>query len=497
MAQLNRIVFFVLLSSFFVFAQPLVKRTYHPFTGTLVFSVEGGPTYSQTDYNAPAQDYSGRGSLEYYFPIYSKSAFGIKATGGFGFLTTKDNSRTPAEIRTGITFAGGGVVYLVSIGEAVFPYLFAGATYLWFDPKGSDGELLPNNKLNVYRTNELNYNAEIGLRIGLTSNLTLNFGAMVHISPNDNIDDIKVGTNNDMFFTGVAGLSFSFFSNSDDDNDGVEDSRDMCPNTPDGIKVNQDGCPIDSDSDGVPDYLDDCNDTPAMVKVSKNGCPVDTDKDGIPDYIDICANTPAGALVDEFGCPKDSDDDGIPDYLDDCPATPKNAPIDKNGCPLDTDKDGVADYIDKCPNTPAGVQVDASGCPLEKEQIIKEVPVIKEVQIPVEKEIVLSAGASFQVGKATLLPAAYPELDKIVKVMKDYPASNWIIEGHTDNTGTYEINKKLSTKRAEAVLNYFVSKGIKKERFTVRGLGPDFPIADNATEEGRQKNRRVVIIRVD
>ena len=58
-------------------------------------------------------------------------------------------------------------------------------------------------------------------------------------------------------------------------------------------------------------------------------------------------------------------------------------------------------------------------------------------------------------------------------------------------------NKKLSLKRANAVVSYFVSKGISKNRFTVRGMGPDYPVADNRTEEGRTKNRRVVILRVD
>jgi OOP family OmpA-OmpF porin len=68
------------------------------------------------------------------------------------------------------------------------------------------------------------------------------------------------------------------------------------------VKVNADGCPIDSDGDGVPDYLDKCPDTPAGVKVNPNGCPIDSDGDGVPDYLDKCPDTPKGAKVDANGC---------------------------------------------------------------------------------------------------------------------------------------------------------------------------------------------------
>jgi OOP family OmpA-OmpF porin len=88
----------------------------------------------------------------------------------------------------------------------------------------------------------------------------------------------------------------------DSDNDGVRDSADKCPNTPAGVKVDANGCPIDSDNDGVPDYLDKCPNTPAGVKVDAKGCPIDSDNDGVPDYMDKCPGSPAGAKVDAAGC---------------------------------------------------------------------------------------------------------------------------------------------------------------------------------------------------
>ncbi|MEA3251831.1 MAG: OmpA family protein [Pseudomonadota bacterium] len=91
----------------------------------------------------------------------------------------------------------------------------------------------------------------------------------------------------------------------DSDGDGVPDDRDQCPNTPAGVAVNADGCPLDTDGDGVPDYKDECPGTPAGVEVNASGCPLDSDGDGVPDYMDQCPDTPAGADVNALGCEAD------------------------------------------------------------------------------------------------------------------------------------------------------------------------------------------------
>ena len=89
---------------------------------------------------------------------------------------------------------------------------------------------------------------------------------------------------------------------------------------------------------------------------------IDSDGDGVPDSRDLCPNTPAGMTVDENGCPPDEDGDGVPDYLDKCPGTPSGVQVDADGCPLDSDGDGVPDYMDKCFGTRSGVSVDKDGC---------------------------------------------------------------------------------------------------------------------------------------
>ena len=270
----------------------------------------------------------------------------------------------------------------------------------------------------------------------------------------------------------------------DTDGDGVEDYKDQCPNTPIEAagKVDSVGCPLDSDGDGVPDYLDLCPDTPqeSWGRVDANGCPIDSDGDGVPDYLDECPNTPEAARgqVDEKGCPIDSDGDGVPDYMDECPDTPKevNGKVDPKGCILDSDGDGVPDYQDECPYI-IGVKAN-KGCPEVK----------REVRQLLNKAM---QGIEFETGKATIKASSNQILDLIASIFIENETYVVEVQGHTDNTGKAEVNKELSQKRADAVMNYLVGKGVPAERLSAVGYGPDMPIADNKTKAGRAKNRRV------
>jgi OmpA-OmpF porin, OOP family len=463
-------------------------RRYDAFSGTLVFSVEGGAGIAATDYTGSQLDYMGKAALEFFVPAYSRSSFGLRLFGNAGFISERQESRTPSMFRTSVSTTGAGVVYLLKAGDSFFPYLFAGVGYLWFDPKDDNGRPLPGNRRGEYDKQEINYLGEVGVRFLVTENLSFNFSAGTQISPNDYWDDSREGVTNDLMFTFMAGLSFSFFAGKDSDLDGVPDSRDLCPGTPAGLKVDHRGCPPDEDRDGVPDYLDKCLRTPARVQVDKDGCPLDSDNDGVPDYLDLCPGTPQGMMVDRSGCPIDEDMDGVPDSKDKCPGTPQGIEVDEYGCPYDDDLDGVPDYLDKCPKTPAGEKVDEHGCSVKGDVIRVE---------PDKKEVILSAGASFASGSVNILPAAYEELNVLVMEMKEHPASRWRIEGYTDNMGSDEINRRISRQRAEAVRDYFVSRGISSSRFEVLGFGKGNPVASNNTEEGRAKNRRVRIVRIN
>ena len=483
------ILLFLLLLSSVNYSQSTKSQRFNPFSGTVVFSLEGGATFANTDYSGLGVDYIGRIMLEYFFPAWTKSGFGIRAFGNAGFLQGSDSGLDPQEFRTGFSTIGAGVIFDLSIKDEAFPYLFAGIASFSFNPRGEGGTKLPNNEAGVYSTTEVNYLGELGVRFPVTDNLSVNVSGGVQISPNDWLDDKAIGITNDMFFTAFAGISYSFLTEFDSDADGVVDSKDMCPDTPTGIKVDENGCPLDSDKDGVPDYLDDCPGTPNGASVDKTGCPLDSDRDGIPDYTDLCPNTPSGIDVDDFGCPFDSDGDGVFDYQDKCPDTPYEVEVDKYGCPVDDDLDGVPDYLDQCPGTLPGVQVDEQGCELVI--IMEPTPEFNPNQL------ILSSETSFEFNSAKLKEAAYPELDKLLEQMKKYPLSRWKIVGYTDNVGSEDGNIKMSQMRAESVLNYFVSRGIPKVRFEVIGMGSKNPIADNNTPEGRAQNRRVEINRID
>jgi OOP family OmpA-OmpF porin len=483
------VLFIALLLSTVICSQTARTQRYNPFSGTIVFSLEGGATFANTDYSGIGVDYVGRIMFEYFFPAWTKSGFGIRAFGNAGFLKGSDSGLDPQEFRTGFSTIGAGVIFDFSIKDEAFPYLFAGIASFSFNPKGEGGVTLPNNEAGVYNTTEVNYLGELGVRFPVTDNLSVNVSGSIQISPNDWLDDKAIGISNDLFYTAFAGISYSFLTEFDSDGDGVVDSKDMCPNTPAGIKVDDNGCPLDSDKDGVPDYLDDCPGTPSSAPVDKRGCPLDSDKDGVPDYTDLCPNTPTGIAVDDYGCPFDSDGDGVPDYIDRCPGTPYEVEVDNYGCPADEDLDGVPDNLDQCPGTLPGVQVDEKGCELVI--IMEPIPEFNPNQL------ILSAETSFEFNSANLKPAAYPELDKLLEQMKEFPMSRWKVVGYTDNVGSEDGNIKMSQMRAESVLNYFVSRGIPKVRFEVLGKGSSNPIADNSTPEGRAKNRRVEINRID
>jgi outer membrane protein OmpA-like peptidoglycan-associated protein len=100
-------------------------------------------------------------------------------------------------------------------------------------------------------------------------------------------------------------------------------------------------------------------------------------------------------------------------------------------------------------------------------------------------------GIEFDTAKAAILPASEPVLAEVLKLMESRPDLKLRVEGHTDNVGTAASNQALSQKRAAAVAAWLVAHGVDGDRLTSAGFGSTKPTADNSTEEGRAKNRRV------
>jgi OmpA-OmpF porin, OOP family len=290
----------------------------------------------------------------------------------------------------------------------------------------------------------------------------------------------------------------------DTDGDGIPDAEDACPNQHGGKDAQ--GCPVakDTDSDGTPDDIDRCpldaEDKDGFQ--DEDGCPdSDNDNDGVVDKMDVCPND--GGPIENRGCPvQDKDGDGLNDADDKCPAAagpkalggcpdqdgdgvpdpddkcPLNAgPKDNEGCPdVDRDRDGFADRLDKCPEDP-GVLPD--GCP--KKYTLVEV---KKDRIDIKQQV------HFATGKATVRPDSRALLDQVVQVLGDFPKMRVSIQGHTDTVGGEAMNMRLSQRRAEAVRDYLVGKGVTTERLEALGFGPTKPIATNKTGKGRSLNRR-------
>ena len=433
-------------------------KIFHPLSNKFSLSANGGITYSRTDFKKNGMDFLTRASLEYYFSTLSPATFGIGIFGTAGYITGEggaSSSMSTSNYRTLVYSLGAGSSFNHAIGKSFIPYLFGGISYFYFDPRDKDGKaLIPSVK--AFSPHKMMLTGEFGTKILFTDYFGMQLAAGINYINSDLLDGYKLGTDNDIYFHALAGLSFYFGGIKDTDGDGVRDEYDLCPDTPPYVIVDEFGCPVDSDKDGVPDYLDECPNTPVNIPVDERGCPVDSDQDGVPDYKDLCPDTPKGVKVDDRGCPEDSDGDGVPDYKD------------------------------LCPNTPIGTEVNKWGCPVD-EKVYE--PIVKT-------EFILSGAVNFEIGKANLLNTAYSELQKILKVMVDYPDTRWKIEGHTDITGSYEKNLVLSKQRAESVYNFFVSNGIDKSRLFAAGYASDYPIADNSTETGRALNRRVAIVLV-
>jgi outer membrane protein OmpA-like peptidoglycan-associated protein len=324
----------------------------------------------------------------------------------------------------------------------------------------------------------------------------------------------------------------------DRDGDSIPDKDDACPDVA-GLKALK-GCP-DRDGDGIADKDDKCPDDKGLVEF--DGCP-DRDGDKIIDKDDECPDE--AGLAEFMGCP-DRDADGTPDKYDACPDVA--GPKELKGCP-DKDGDKVIDKDDACPDVPG--PIENKGCPLSKLDLVDKngsviatstktqegwytfdnIPSEEEdafklevddasisaividykgnkkdairradglyhflVEIKAaEKKILEKAFSSLQfaTGKDIIKPVSYPSLNQLATLMKQH-ADDWMLKlsGHTDNQGGAEANMLLSEKRAKAVKKYLVSKGVKEDKIVAEWFGQTQPIESNATEAGRQKNRRV------
>jgi OOP family OmpA-OmpF porin len=252
----------------------------------------------------------------------------------------------------------------------------------------------------------------------------------------------------------------------DRDGDGYIDSQDKCPDQPENYNGFQDG--------------DGCPDDP------------DTDMDGIPDSVDQCVLDPEDKdnYLDDDGCPDlDNDADQILDSKDKCPneAEDRDGFEDEDGCPdPDNDKDKVLDVDDMCPNEPGPSDKEPKGCPQKP-----------ALAVVTESEIKISQQIHFEYNKAIIRQDSFPVVDAVAEILKKYPDLKMEIQGHTDNKGGPDYNKRLSDLRAAAVRTYLIEHGIASDRLTSHGYGLERPLVPNDSDNNRALNRRVQFVRTD
>lgn len=318
----------------------------------------------------------------------------------------------------------------------------------------------------------------------------------------------------------------------DKDGDGIADKEDACVDVAGTPEMK--GCP-DKDGDGVADKDDVCPDEKGIADTK--GCP-DKDGDKVIDKDDLCPDV-AGSITLK-GCP-DKDSDGIEDKMDQCPE--KAGTIANRGCP--ETKLSIIDLAGTVLGS-AVRQQDGSfrfdGVPFDENMLFRldgeHVDTITVLTITVggetrtasrlsgefpyrfsylksdsnkmqkveeqdsdiaiklsqkEAEVLKKAFSNleFASNKDVIISSSFASLDELATLLAKKPDWRLKISGHTDDVGGVVANLKLSQKRAEAVKNHLVSKGVPAEHFKVEWFGSSRPIADNKTEEGRQKNRRV------
>ncbi|MDI9255967.1 OmpA family protein [Flavobacterium sedimenticola] len=329
--------------------------------------------------------------------------------------------------------------------KKIDPSIHVGGGYTWLGEESSAGTL----------------NGGLGLTYWFSETV----GLSVRSTYKQSFEDIREDMPSHMQH--FAGLTFKF-GGSDKDGDGIYDKDDACPEVA-GLKQFN-GCP-DTDADGIEDSKDACPEVAGPAEF--NGCP-DTDGDGIADNVDAC---PEVAGLKAFnGCP-DTDGDGVQDKDDKCKDV--KGPKENAGCPWpDRDGDKVFDKDDRCPDV-AGT-VANNGCPEVTEEAIKRLNDYAKTIL-------------FDSGKATFKQQTYPVLQAIVAILKEYPNSNFSIEGHTDSDGKDATNQKLSEDRAAAVKNFLIENGIASSRLTSAGFGESKPIDTNKTKAGKANNRRVEV----
>ncbi|GMU87209.1 MAG: hypothetical protein AMXMBFR48_24500 [Ignavibacteriales bacterium] len=499
-------------------------------------------TGGHVSYVLPMNDFEEH-TFSYFLRGYGRYSLGAYLHGefGLGYGTNSGKDFDGGEYSSYMIPLDWRIVFAPEFHRSIQPYLFAGVGLMYY-----------NNTKDHNSGWRMVLSGKSSEKSGVTGIVPLGAGSMFKIndwwsvdvqaafnqSLTDNLNNYIDGSPKDAYLTLSAGVTYNHkWYDPDDDRDGLMDSEEESfgtdPNNPDtdgdGLNDNEEiniykTNPLNGDSDG-----DKLGDNGEVKQYKTNPLNADSDSDGLSDgdEVNVYKTNPINADSDgddlnDFAevktymsspLEKDTDGDKLSDY--DEVMTHKTSPIkaDTDGDKLsdydevkthktdplktDTDGDSLSDYDEIMTHKTNPLNRDTDGGTVADNEEIKRGsdPLDKNDDVVTVGVALVLEGITFATGKADITPESEATLQKALKTFSLFPEISVEIAGHTDNKGSKASNVKLSQRRADAVRTWLISKGVDKNRVTAKGYGPNKPIADNATEEGRAKNRRIEFIR--
>ncbi len=485
-----------------------------------------GLTIPRTDIDDIKDSPMGRG----FFRYYPAPQLGLEAGFGLGTLEAekisfiKKGLNDTTVIIPEILFFNSNI-YTVDLraffqpinNSIVNPYFYGGVGLLFFNPKDKNDQKLPRNSRGDYKLATTYLPIGGGFQISISKNTTFGISGSYNFTNTKYLDDIKSEKNDSYWSITLDLFAFLRAENPDLDGDKLLNNEEKQIGT-DPLNPDTDGDrlkdgeevhtyktnPLIADTDG-----DGLTDGDEVLKYRTDPLKKDTDGDGLTDGDEVLKyfTDPLKADTDGDGL---NDGDEVLKYR----TNPLKIDTDGDGLsdgeevlkyrtdPLKVDTDGDAlndgDEVLKHKTDPLKTDTDDGGIPDGKEVQLAINPLDPNDDVPIINvgERIILEGVNFETAKTTLLPEAKIILDQVATSLIANQAVDVAIHGHTDNVGGARYNMDLSIGRAEAVKAYLASKGVNPSRITTKGFGFTKPIADNATVDGRAKNRRIEFMRV-